>query len=167
MSTRPTSTERAAAPRPRDEGAIVFYDEDCGFCRWTLAKFLRWDRHRRLRPVPIDSPEGDELLAALDVETRKRSWHLVADGSLVSAGAAFAPILERLAGGTPLARVAARFPRVMLAGYSAVASRRSVWGRMLPRSWVAAADRVIEDRRSSPATSVANRAIANRSNGCR
>ena len=148
MSATTDTTRQPATPQPRDERPIVFYDEDCGFCRWTLAMFLRWDRHRRLRPGPIESPEGDEMLAELDMETRKRSWHLVADGRLVSAGAAFAPLLERLPGGTPFARVAARFPRVMLVGYVAVASRRSRWGRMLPASWVAAADRVVAERRS-------------------
>ena len=27
---------------------VALYDEDCGFCRWTLAKLLRLDRDGRL-----------------------------------------------------------------------------------------------------------------------
>ena len=77
--------------RPR-----LFYDPDCGFCRWALAWVLRWDRRRRIEPVPI------ERLEDLD------SWHFEHGGRRWSAGRAFVPLLEQLPGGRLLAPVARR-----------------------------------------------------------
>ena len=57
--------------------AIVLYDSDCGFCRWALAQVLRWDRAQRLRPVPIESDEGNALLTGVPLDERLESWHLV------------------------------------------------------------------------------------------
>ena len=37
----------------------VLYDADCGFCKWSLDKLLAWDRRQRLRPVAIQSAEGE------------------------------------------------------------------------------------------------------------
>ncbi len=67
--------------------ATVLYDEDCGFCRWALAKLLAWDRRGRVRPEPIQSPEGERLLAGMPEEERLASWHLATpDGELRSGG---------------------------------------------------------------------------------
>jgi len=55
----------------------VLYDEDCGFCKWSLNKVLAWDRRRRLRPVAIQSDEGQRLLAAVPEAERLDSAHLV------------------------------------------------------------------------------------------
>jgi len=86
--------------------AIIYYDRDCGFCRWSLAKFLRLDRARRLRPVTIQSPEAEVQLAGMTDATRMVSWHLVVDdGTVYSRGAAVAPLLELLSGGHLLAGV--------------------------------------------------------------
>jgi predicted DCC family thiol-disulfide oxidoreductase YuxK len=96
-------------------------------------------------------------------EDRMASWHLAAPGwqanvaenatnschleapaaSVHSAGAAFAPVLELLPGGRPLARVAARFPRASERGYRLVADHRSLLGRALPAAARRWADRVI------------------------
>ena len=131
----------------RGSSAIVLYDRDCGFCRWSLAKILRWDRAGRLRPVPIESPEGDALLADMPPEQRLASWHLVLeDGRRYSGGDAFAPLLALLPAGAPFGALAGRFPRVARMGYGAVASRRSPLGRRLPRRWVSAADEVVARR---------------------
>jgi len=43
--------------------AVLLYDRDCGFCRWSAAKLMAWDRGRRLLPVPIQDPQADRLLA--------------------------------------------------------------------------------------------------------
>lgn len=106
--------------------AVVFYDEDCGFCRWALAHFLRWDRARRLRPVPLRSPEADVQFSGIDDETRMASWHLLAvGGTLASAGAVLAPLLELLPGGSPLAGLARRFPGITARGYCWIADHRT------------------------------------------
>ncbi|TMK60871.1 MAG: DUF393 domain-containing protein, partial [Actinobacteria bacterium] len=73
-------------PRPRAAGgarlsaadhSVVLYDQDCGFCKWSLDKILAWDRSKRLRAVPIQSEEGERLLAGMDSEERLDSWHFV------------------------------------------------------------------------------------------
>ena len=46
-----------------DAPLLVFYDEDCGYCRWSVAQLLRLDRDRRLRLHAIQSPLGQRLLA--------------------------------------------------------------------------------------------------------
>ena len=63
------------------ERHVVLYDADCGFCRWSLDKILRWDRCRQLRAVAIQSEEGDRLLAGMSED----EWW-----------ATYAPLLERV-----------------------------------------------------------------------
>jgi predicted DCC family thiol-disulfide oxidoreductase YuxK len=111
---------------------VILYDADCGFCRWSLGKVLVWDRRRVLRPVPLQAPEADRLLARMDRERRMASWHLVtADGDVHSGGAAFAPLARLLPGGRPLAALAAAFPGASERAYRSVADRRELFGRLL------------------------------------
>jgi predicted DCC family thiol-disulfide oxidoreductase YuxK len=111
---------------------IVLYDADCGFCRWSLDKVLAWDRARRLRPVAIQSEEGERLLAALDPDKRLDSWHLVtADGTLYSAGAAAEPLACLLPCGRPLAALFHAFPGLTARGYDYIARHRNRWARLL------------------------------------
>jgi hypothetical protein len=58
--------------------AIVIYDDDCGFCRWSLALLLNLDRGA-LRPLPLGTAEADYLLHDLSTEERNASWHVVID----------------------------------------------------------------------------------------
>lgn len=125
---------------------LILYDADCGFCRWTLAKLLAWDRRGALRPVPIGSEEGGRLLTGMDDERRRASWHLVRDGRTWSGGAAFPPLLELLAGGPPLARLAARLPRLSEAGYGLLARNRGTLGRLVPAGAKRRADARIRQR---------------------
>ena len=111
---------------------IVLYDQDCGFCKWTLDKILAWDRPKRLRAVAIQSDEGARLLAEVDPAARLDSWHLVTpDGSLFSAGAAVEPLARALPGGRPLAAVAHALPGLTERAYRYVADHRSTWARLL------------------------------------
>lgn len=112
--------------------ATILYDADCGFCRWTLAKLLAWDRHRRLRPVALQDPEADRLLHGMGGERRMASWHLVdRKGEVRSAGAGLPPLLRLLPGGRPLAAIADRAPRLSERGYRWVADHRSRLGRLV------------------------------------
>jgi predicted DCC family thiol-disulfide oxidoreductase YuxK len=122
--------------------ATVIYDPDCGFCRWSLALLLTWDRGT-LHPLPLGRPEADALLADLTEEQRNASWHLILDGRRFSAGAALAPALSILPGGRLPAAAFARFPRATGRGYRWVADHRGLLGRFVSaraRRW---ADRVI------------------------
>jgi predicted DCC family thiol-disulfide oxidoreductase YuxK len=130
-----------------EQRPIVLYDADCGFCRWSLAKLLAWDRRGRLRPVAIDSPEGERLLADLDPEQRQASWHLVdAAGRRRSAGAAAPPLLRELPGGRRLAGLLERFPRATEGAYGWVAENRSRLGRLIPDASRRRADERIRRR---------------------
>jgi predicted dithiol-disulfide oxidoreductase (DUF899 family)/predicted DCC family thiol-disulfide oxidoreductase YuxK len=112
--------------------ATVLYDADCAFCKWSLDKILAWDRGSCLRPLSIQSPEGQELLSSVDPKARLDSWHLVtADGDLFSAGAAAAPLARLLRGGRPLAAILGASPRLTERAYRYVARHRDLWARLL------------------------------------
>ncbi len=112
---------------------MVLYDADCGFCTWLLAGLLRWDRAGRLRPLALQRPEADELLADLAPAERTASWHLVSPtGARHSGGDALAPLLRLLPGGRVPAAMFARFPRLTDRGYRWVAEHRSRISRWVP-----------------------------------
>jgi predicted DCC family thiol-disulfide oxidoreductase YuxK len=125
----------------------VLYDPDCGFCRVTLALLLRWDTGHSLRPVALGTEEANELLDDMSDEQRMASWHLVDEGAVSSAGAAFPPVFDRLPGGRPLARATERFPGASDRVYRWVADHRSLLGRPIPASARRWADRVISGSR--------------------
>jgi predicted DCC family thiol-disulfide oxidoreductase YuxK len=105
---------------------------------------LAWDRRGALRPVALQDPVAERLLAPMEEEERMASWHLVtADGLVRSAGAAAPPLLRRLPGGRPLAAVLERFPRATEWAYRWVADHRSALGGLIPRRAVEWADRRI------------------------
>ena len=126
----------------------MLYDRDCGFCRWSLGRVLAADRARRVRPVPLGSPQADELLADLTEEERMASWHLVApDGRRWSAGYAAPPLLRLLPGGRAPAAVLAVAPEITDRVYRWVADNRSWFSRAIPERSKQRADREIERRR--------------------
>jgi predicted DCC family thiol-disulfide oxidoreductase YuxK len=124
--------------------ATVIYDADCGFCKFSLALLLVWDRRGILEIVALGSPEADRLLADLTPAQRDASWHLVDEsGRRNSAGAALAPALTLLPGGRGPAALVARMPHLTERGYRWVVDHRGLLGRFVParaRHW---ADRVI------------------------
>jgi predicted DCC family thiol-disulfide oxidoreductase YuxK len=114
------------------ERHVVLYDEECGFCRWSLDRLLRWDRRGRLRATPIRSEEGDRLLADLEEKARLASWHLVTPGGRrFSGSAATAPVARVLPAGSPIAFLAETFPRSTDRLYRWVARNRDTLGRRL------------------------------------
>jgi predicted DCC family thiol-disulfide oxidoreductase YuxK len=125
----------------------VLYDNDCGFCRWSLGVILRADRHRRLRPVSLQSTEADTLLRDLTPEGRMASWHLISPtGERESAGAALPKLLALLPGGRLPAAGLARIPALDERGYRWVADHRSSFGRVISRRAKRRADELIARR---------------------
>lgn len=119
----------------------VLYDHDCGFCRFSVALVLACDRRRRLRPVAIQSEEGERLLEGLPAAERLASAHVVLpDGAVRSGGAVAAAVLQELGAGG-LARLAERRPALAARVYSAVADRRTALGRLVPERAKRWADR--------------------------
>ncbi len=113
---------------------MVLYDADCGFCRWSLERVKRWDRFESLDYLPIQSAEGDRLLAEVPIGLRLDSWHLVEpDGTVFSAGSAFPPLLRRLPRGRRLARLSELMPGISERGYRLIAGNRSRLGRLVRR----------------------------------
>lgn len=110
----------------------MLYDRDCGFCKWSLNKILRRDRHGRLRPVAIQSDEGQALLAKVPPAERLDSWHLASpSGEVHSGGAAAEPLMELLPLGRPLALAFRTFPRSTDRTYRLVARNRNRIARVL------------------------------------
>jgi predicted DCC family thiol-disulfide oxidoreductase YuxK len=134
----------------RPPAVTVLYDDDCGFCRWSVAKLLAWDRRARVRPVAIQSVEGQRLLAGLAPERRLATAHAVdAAGRLTSGGDALAPVASVLPGGAPLAALARAAPGLARAGYRLVAERRSALARAIPASAKRRADERLRQRIAS------------------
>jgi predicted DCC family thiol-disulfide oxidoreductase YuxK len=125
-----------SAPGPRTPGAgrwVVLYDGECGFCKWLLAGFLRWDRGGRLVPMALQCAQADALLGDLEREQRLASWHLVSPAGERRSGAAALPALLRLlpAGALPAAAFAL-LPGVSDRAYRWVASHRTQISRWVP-----------------------------------
>jgi predicted DCC family thiol-disulfide oxidoreductase YuxK len=124
---------------------IVLYDEDCGFCRWTMAWALRRDRDRALTVAPIQSPTGARLLADLTPAERLSSVHVVHDdGRRESGGAAVRDVLSALPSRHPVARVAG-----IPTAYRFAARHRSRLSRLVPARAKRRADAVVAERYDS------------------
>ncbi len=112
--------------------AVILYDEDCGFCKWSLDKLLAWDRREALQPTAIQSREGAELLAGMPESKWLESFHLaLPSGEVLSAGAAAAPLAQMLPGGRPLALLFRAFPGVTERAYRYVATHRDRLARLV------------------------------------
>jgi predicted DCC family thiol-disulfide oxidoreductase YuxK len=112
--------------------AVLLYDGDCGFCRWTARQLLAWDRHQALRAIAIQSRDADALLANVPPHRRLESWHLVTpDGRVFSAGDAVAPLARLLPLGRPLGAIASTFPRATGRVYRAIARNRGRLGSLV------------------------------------
>jgi predicted DCC family thiol-disulfide oxidoreductase YuxK len=93
---------------------------------------LAWDRNGTVRPVAIQSDEGQRLLASVPETERLDSWHLVGtDGELRSGGRAAAPLVSELPAGRALAAVFRTFPRTTDRAYRFVAGHREWFARRL------------------------------------
>ena len=123
---------------------LVFYDEECGYCRWSVAQLLRFDRDQRLRLIAIQSPEGERSLADVAPELRLESAHLIdGEGKLFSGGDAAAPIAAALPALAPTAALLRRLSSPVNASYNLIAANRERIGRLVGVSSRERADRAI------------------------
>jgi len=113
----------------------ILYDSDCGFCKLTVRGILRLDRDERLRPVAIQSEEGQRLLTEVPEQKRLESAHLLTPGgTVISGGPAAEPLARLLPAGGLAARIFRRFPDGTDKTYRWVARNRSAFGRLGLRS---------------------------------
>jgi predicted DCC family thiol-disulfide oxidoreductase YuxK len=126
---------------------VLLYDDDCGFCRWSLAWVLRADRRARVEPLALGSERADALLADMAPQERAASWHLAApDGRRWSAGYAAPPLLRLLPAGRLPAFVLGVAPELTDRVYRWVAEHRSAFSKLVPDRSKQRADRVISSR---------------------
>jgi predicted DCC family thiol-disulfide oxidoreductase YuxK len=129
-----TSTESVPAAGTEDRRAVLLYDRECRFCRWSLRLVLAWDRRGRVRALALQEPEAARLLAGVPEERRMESWHLVAPGGqLNSAGRAVAPLLDLLPRARLPAALARAFPGATDRAYRFVADHRATLSRIVAR----------------------------------
>ena len=115
---------------------LIFYDQDCGFCRRMLRIVIRRDQKvsGRLTPVALQDPLAARELAGYDEEERLASWHLKGPtGEVSSGGAALAPLVEILGLPVALATFLRRHAALADGGYRWVADHRTVLGRLTRR----------------------------------
>jgi predicted DCC family thiol-disulfide oxidoreductase YuxK len=128
---------------------IVLYDDDCGFCRWTVAWGLRRDRRGVLEVLPIQSHLGAELLADLAPEERLRSAHVIhSDRGRESGGAAVRAVLDVLPSARVLRLLAGVWPSMTDRVYDFVAGHRSWFGHLIGAGARRRADELLLERRT-------------------
>lgn len=104
----------------------LIYDASCAFCRRWVARLKRWDRHDRIRLLPLQDPTAPALAGRPRPEL-ERAAHLVRPDGAVFAGARAArEVFAYLPGGW--------LPRAVLAvpGAMPVAERMYGW---IARRW--------------------------------
>lgn len=113
-----------------DGRLLVLYDDDCGFCRWSVDRLLAWDRAGRVRVGTIQG--ADQVLAAVPAEARLREMHAVEpDGRIWSGGRALTRIAAELPGGALLSWLGRRAPATTERLYRAIVARRDRLGALL------------------------------------
>jgi predicted DCC family thiol-disulfide oxidoreductase YuxK len=112
---------------------LIFYDQDCGFCRRMLQLVYRRDgKHtRRLFPIALQDRAVERELPALSEAERMESWHLKTPaGEIISGGAALAPLIELLGLPRSVASLVRDHPELADRSYRWVAGHRSAFGRL-------------------------------------
>ena len=129
------------------EPVPVLYDRDCGVCRTILGTLLVWDRDHRLRPVEIQSPEGESLLAGMSEEERLDSWHMAGPGGVLLGRRGFPGPVRAAARRRAACRADRRAPGPSERAYRLVAGNRSKLSKLVPAGVRDRADRLIASRR--------------------
>jgi predicted DCC family thiol-disulfide oxidoreductase YuxK len=115
---------------------VLFYDQDCRFCRASARAIAAIDRGRQFAMLPFADPLADEMLASVPPSDRDRSIHVARpDGWVVSAGDALIELTRALPCGDRIADSAWRNERLRGLfgwGYKLVADRRGTLSRFVP-----------------------------------
>ena len=107
--------------------ATLLYDQDCGFCRWSVRRVARWTGGR-VELMPLQSPDADGLLGPV-APRKMESWHLVLPDGTVHSAEDAVPDLLRLTRGRGLAPLARALRAPIGLVYRFVARHRHRLGR--------------------------------------
>ncbi len=110
--------------------AYLVYDGGCGICTFAASLVRAFDWRRRIRPVPLQDPEGQRLLAAMDDARRWSSFHLVADGRTASRGEGVLEVLGVLPIGAGIPRLVAEMPALRAASERLYSLLHALRGRL-------------------------------------
>jgi predicted DCC family thiol-disulfide oxidoreductase YuxK len=109
----------------------LLYDQDCGFCRWSVEKIAAWSGGK-LQLRPLQDSETGRLIASVRPDRRMESWHLVtADGVVYSAGDVFPELLRYLPGSRSVVPIARKFRWLFRFVYPIVARNRHHLSRLV------------------------------------
>lgn len=115
---------------------VLFYDQDCRFCRASARAVEILDRRGKFALLPFSDPAAERLLAPIGRKERLRAMHIARPGGqVVSAGDALIDLVRILPGGGRIAAVAAEnrpLRRLFRRGYQLVADRRGALSRLVP-----------------------------------
>lgn len=115
---------------------VLFYDGDCRFCRASARVVAALDRRGSIAMLPFDDPAAEALRAAVPVDRRGGSMHLVQpDGWVLSGGDALIELSRVLPGGEFLASAAWRndlLRNAFAIGYRFVADHRGQLSHITP-----------------------------------
>ena len=75
---------------------LIFYDGNCGFCRWSVSLALRFDARARLQPIPLQTPGVLEAQGIARADAEKALHVLTSEGRVVCAGWALWAIVREL-----------------------------------------------------------------------
>lgn len=112
---------------------LIFYDQNCGFCRRMLRIVYRRDRKfgRRLFPIALQDRAAERELNELGAQQRMESWHLkTPSGEIISGGGALAPLCDLLGLPRSLGSFFRGHPELADRGYRWIAGHRGLFGRL-------------------------------------
>jgi predicted DCC family thiol-disulfide oxidoreductase YuxK len=113
---------------------VLLYDAGCRLCRFAARVVTKLDRHDELALLGLEDASADRLLEHVSDEERVSSLRLVlADGRMLSGGAAALNVLERLPATRLLALTVTLLhaQRAAEAAYALVARNRDRLGRLV------------------------------------
>ena len=106
----------------------LVYDDDCGFCKWSVRWALRFGE---FEPVGFDELTPDQKARLPD--DYESCMHLLTDEAVYSCGEGFEQVVARwgrpCSAAVGLCRRLPGWVRFREGGYRWVADRRAVWGR--------------------------------------
>ena len=92
----PLYNDQQLCDNQKRSDALVLYDGDCGFCRWSVTLALRFDTAARLRPIALQTPGVLEAQGIALADAQKALHVVTPEGQVVRAGWALWAVAREL-----------------------------------------------------------------------